>query len=92
MPDVSDGTAADAGGSVREHFNAFVAEHEGGLFAGITATVTSFVLAGQAAPSDPVEQLQRLAELSENGAPAEAEFQQLKADLLPHLVPGRRTG
>jgi voltage-gated potassium channel len=59
-----------------------------GLFAGITATVTSFILAGQASASDPVEQLRRLAELRDDGAVTEEEFAALKAKLIgQHLGP-----
>jgi voltage-gated potassium channel len=54
-----------------------------GLFAGITATVTTVLLAPSVGPPDPVEQIRRLADLRESGALTAAEFDQLKSELLP---------
>lgn len=57
-----------------------------GLFAGITATITSIVLAGRAQTSDPVDQLRRLSELRENGSLTAAEFDKLKSALISRAL------
>jgi voltage-gated potassium channel len=56
-----------------------------GLFSAVTAIITSFLVAGRAAPIDPITAIQRLAALSQAGTISPEEFAAKRADLLARV-------
>lgn len=55
------------------------------LFAGMTATVTSFMVGQHSAPDDPTTRLRALADLRNDGIVSEEEYEIKKAELLRRL-------
>jgi voltage-gated potassium channel len=56
-----------------------------GLFGAVTAIITSFLVAGRAAPVDPITAIQRLGSLADAGTISLDEFAAKRADLLARI-------